>query len=426
MVASLLERRWRVLGRGAPLLYDQPLELVSGHGVWLVGADGRRYLDTYNNVPILGHGHPEVVQAIATQAARLNVHSRYLHEGLVTYAERLCARLDGLDRVVLSCSGSEANELALRIARTLTGQRGILCTSNAYHGNTEAVDELSTTFRQGLPGSARVCAVPWPDSYRPLRGLQGAALLQAHLDAVRQAIAQLQHSGMGLAGMLVCPVFANEGLPVPMPGYLEGVARLVRQAGGLLIVDEVQAGFGRTGRLWGHQLSGITPDIVTLGKPMGNGYPVAGVVSRADLLDAFSARVPYFNTFAGTPVSCAAAMAVLDVLEREDLPGHVRALSPHVTQRLSALQASHPAVGDVRACGLFWALELIEPDGARVPAPGRARAVVNRMRQLGVLIGCVGQHGNVLKIRPPLVFQPGHADLLVDTLDQALQETRHA
>ncbi|MEO8298835.1 MAG: aspartate aminotransferase family protein [Burkholderiales bacterium] len=420
MTASLLERRLRVLGRGAPLFYDEPLQVVSGEGVWLLGADGRRYLDAYNNVPILGHCHPEVVQAIARQAGQLNVHTRYLHEGVVAYSERLSASFNGLDRVVLTCSGSEANELALRMARLVTGRQGILCSNNTYHGNTEAVDELSTTFRQGRPGSDRVRALTYPDSYRPLGGLGGEALLEAHLAEVREAIAHFQHNGMGLAGLLICPVFANEGLPEPLPGYLEGVAHLVSQAGGLLILDEVQAGFARTGRLWGHQHAGIAPDIVTLGKPMGNGHPVAGLVSRADIVDDFRERVMYFNTFAGNPVSCAAATAVLDVIEREDLAGHAGRLGREVTEALRGLMSRHPAIGDVRGRGMFWAVELIRPEGDRLPDPERAHAVVNWMRHHGVLISRLGQHDNVLKIRPPLAFQPEHARLLIDTLDQAL------
>ena len=422
----LLERRYRVIGRGAPLFYDTPLHVVRGEGVWLVDAHGRRYLDAYNNVPVVGHCHPRVVEAIAKQANVLNVHTRYLHENVVRYAERLTASFEDHDMAIFTCTGSEANDLSLRMARLLTGNEGIICSNNTYHGNTAAVDELSTTFSGGRPGSARVRAVPFPETYRPLRDLQGAELADAYVDEVRSCIEHFQQSGIGLAGMLVCPIFANEGLPDVPDGFLARAARLVREAGGLVIFDEVQAGFGRTGELWGHRRTGVVPDIVTLGKPMGNGHPIAGLVARAALVDAFRERVMYFNTFGGNPVSCAAALAVLDVIEGDNLTDHVRQLGPHVTAGMRRLMDVHECVGDVRAKGLFWAIELVKDRAARTPAPARAKAVVNRMRDHGVLISCLGAHGNVLKIRPPLPFASEHATLLLDALDRSLTETLDA
>ena len=423
---TLLERRYRVIGKGAPLFYDTPLHVVRGDGVWLHDADGRRYLDAYNNVPVVGHCHPRVVEAIARQASELNVHTRYLHENIVRYAERLTATFNGLDMAVFTCTGSEANDLALRMARQLTGREGIICTDNTYHGNTAAVDELSTTFSGGRTGSARVRAVPFPQAYRPLRGLHGAALADAYVDEVRACIEHFRNSGIGLAGMLVCPIFANEGLPDVPVGFLERATRLVREAGGIVIFDEVQSGFGRTGELWGHRHVGVAPDIVTLGKPMGNGHPIGGLVSRASIVNAFRDRVMYFNTFAGNPVASAAALAVLDVIEDEGLVEHVREVGPQVTQGLRDLMAVHEAIGDVRAMGLFWAVELVLDRAASTPAPDRARAVVNRMRDHGVLISRLGAHDNVLKIRPPLPFATPHATLLLETLDRSLAETRDA
>jgi 4-aminobutyrate aminotransferase-like enzyme len=262
----LLQRRLRVIGKDAPLFYDEPLHIVRGEGVWLFNAEGQRFLDAYNNVPVVGHCHPRVSAAIARQAGVLNVHTRYLHENVVRYAERLTATFEGQEMAVFTCTGSEANDLALRMARLLTGHEGIICSNNTYHGNTAAVDELSTTFTAGRPGSERVRAVPFPETYRPLRGLEGAALEDAYVDEVRASIADLQRRGLGVAGMLVCPIFANEGLPEVPAEFLARAAQLVRQAGGFVIFDEVQAGFGRTGDLWGHHLSGVVPDIVTLGK----------------------------------------------------------------------------------------------------------------------------------------------------------------
>jgi 4-aminobutyrate aminotransferase-like enzyme len=422
---SLLLRRHRVIGKDAPLFYDEPLHIVRGEGVWLFDAQGKRFLDAYNNVPVVGHCHPGVSKAVACQASALNVHTRYLHENVVRYAERLTASFEGQDMAVFTCTGSEANDLALRMARLLTGHEGIICSNNTYHGNTAAVDELSTTFTGGRPGSARVRAVPFPETYRPLRGLQGAALEDAYVDEVRSGIEDLQRSGLGVAGMLVCPIFANEGLPEAPAGFLARAAQLVREAGGFVIFDEVQAGFGRTGHLWGHQPSGVIPDIVTLGKPMGSGYPIAGVVSRAGIVNAFRERVMYFNTFSGSPVACAAALAVLDVIEEDGLIAHVRRVGPLMTRGLRDLMGVHEGVGDVRAKGMFWAVELVGDRDAKTPAAARARTVVNRMRHHGVLISRLGQHDNVLKIRPPLIFNEQHVQLLLDALDRSLTKTAH-
>ena len=426
MNETLLERRRRVLGAGAPLFYDEPVHVVRAEGVWLYDAQGRRYLDAYNNVPVVGHCHPHVVQAVARQSAQLNVHSRYLHETVVRYAERLTAKFDALDAVIYTCTGSEANDLALRIARLLSGHEGIICSSNTYHGNTAAVDELSTTFRDGTTTTPRVRAVPYPDTYRPLRGLRGQALADAYVDEVRQAVEHFKRSDLGLAGMLVCPVFANEGLPEALPGYLARATQLVREAGGFVIFDEVQAGFARTGEFWGHRHAGVTPDIATLGKPMGGGYPIGAVVSTSSVINSFRDRVMYFNTFAGNPVACAAAEAVLDVIEREGLLDHVRRVATQVTGELRELMSHHEGIGEVRGLGLFWAIELVEDRASKAPDARRAREVVNRMRNKGVLISRLGRHDNVLKIRPPLPFATSHAALLLDALDRSLRETADA
>lgn len=426
MNQSLLERRYRVIGKGAPLFYEEPLHVVRGEGVWLFDVRGRRYLDAYNNVPVVGHCHPRVIEAIARQASELNVHTRYLHETVVRYAERLTAGFEAQDMAIFTCTGSEANDLALRMARTLTGNEGIICSNNTYHGNTAAVDELSTTFSGGRPGSARVRAVPFPDAYRPLRGLEGAALADAYVEEVRSCIDAFHRSGHGVAGMLVCPIFANEGLPDVPAGFLGRAAQLVRDAGGFIIFDEVQAGFGRTGRLWGHQQACVIPDIVTLGKPMGNGHPIGGVISRSEIVNGFRDRVMYFNTFGGNPVACAAALAVLDVIEEEDLIAHVRRMSLDMTAGLRDLMVAHEGIGDVRARGTFWAVELVKDRAAKTPDPDRAKAVVNRMRHHGVLISRLGAHDNVLKIRPPLPFAAEHGKLLLEALNRGLTEAHDA
>lgn len=419
--SELLERRYRVLGKHSPLFYDNPLHLVRGEGVWLFDADGRRYLDVYNNVPHVGHCHPQVVEAIARQAATLNVHTRYLHDNIVDYAERLTATFDAsLSTVMLACSGSEANELALRMARHCTGATGVIVTDCAYHGNTEAVAELGTAFMPEARNTRRVRSIPVPDSYRALNGLEGAALADAYAGEVQKAIDAFTADGLGVAGILFCPDFANEGLITVAPGFMEKAIGLVRDAGGLFIADEVQAGFGRSGRhMWAHQWFDVVPDIVTLGKPMGNGHPISGVVARADLIDTFGAASMYFNTFAGNPVSCAAATAVLDVLEQEELPLNAIDSGAYIVDGLRKLQQKYDLIGDVRSLGMFFALDLVRDHDSKEPAVSETRRLVNDMRERGVLLSKIGRHDSILKMRPPMPFYREHADLLLQTLDDA-------
>jgi 4-aminobutyrate aminotransferase-like enzyme len=421
-VKALIERRNRLLGVNAPLFYDNPVHIVRGEGVWLFDAQGRRYLDVYNNVPHVGHCHPQVVEALCRQAGKLNVHTRYLDETILDYAERLTATFDeSLSMAVFTCTGSEANEVALQMARNWTGGAGIICTNFAYHGNTTAVWELGTVFSGGVSTSPRVRAVAPPDSYRGIDGLEGAALAEAYAAEVKQAIDSFTAAGIKLAGMLVCPLFSAEGLPVVPPGYLARAVAQVRDAGGLFISDEVQAGFGRSGsRMWGHELHGVVPDIVTMGKPMGNGHPLAGVVARADILNAFRDRVMYFNTFGGNPVSCAVGMAVLDVMERERLQENARAVGAYVIEGLKKLQEKHDLIGDVRGAGLFFGVELVVDRSSKEPATSVTRQIVNSMRERGVLISRIGAFDNVLKMRPPMPFSREHADLLLSSLDECL------
>ena len=418
---SIIERRDRVLGPGNPLFYDNPLHLVRGEGVWLFDAHGERYLDCYNNVPCVGHCHPKVVEAICQQTGRLNTHTRYLHETILDYAERLLGKFDAsLNRLAMACTGSEANDLAMRIARHHTGAEGFICTNATYHGNTTAVGQFSDIYEPVGGYAPNVRRVAWPDSYRAPAGLAGEALGRHYAEAVREAVRSLVDDGTGVAAYIACPLFANEGLPDVPPGYLALAAQHVRDAGGLVIADEVQAGFGRSGRWWGHEGAGVVPDIVTLGKPMGAGYPVAGVVTRAELMDPFREREMYFNTFAGNPVACAAALAVLDVLEGEGLVSNAQAVGSEVAARLETLADRHPVVGDVRAVGLFFAVELVKDRDDRTPDGDAARRVVNGMRDRGVLISRIGAHNNVLKMRPPLSFSQENGDLLVSTLDEVL------
>lgn len=421
---QLLHRRYRVLGKHSPLFYQQPLHLVRGEGVWVYDSEGRKYLDVYNNVPHVGHCHPHVVEAIARQAATLNTHTRYLHENIIEYAERLTAKFDdSLSMAMLACTGSEANEVALRMARQHTGGQGIIVTDCAYHGNTEAVAELGTAFMPEAAASKRVRAVPIPDTYRGLAGAPHESLADAYADAVKAAIDDFTTRGVKLAGMLICPDFANEGLLYPPPDYVAKAMAHVRAAGGLYIADEVQGGFGRTGRhWWSHEAEGVIPDIATLGKPMGNGHPISAVVARAELIDEFGEWGMYFNTFGGNPVSCAAALAVLDVLERERLLQNAVTTGDYTAAGLRELQTQYELIGEVRHKGLFFAVELVTDRGGKNPAAEAAGRLINAMCARGVLISRNGKYDNILKMRPPMPFTTEHADLLLAALKDCLDE----
>ena len=419
---DLLARRYRLLGKHSPLFYDKPLHLVRGKGVWLFDANGKRYLDAYNNVPVVGHCNPQVLEALTRQASTLNIHTRYLHDNIVNYAERLTATFDDtLSMAMFACTGSEANEIALRMARHCTGGMGIIVTDFAYHGNTTAVAELGTGFMPEASNAKNVRAIPIPDSYRGLHGLQGTALAQAYADEVQQAIDSFAAAGIQLAGILVCPEFANEGLLNVPPGFMEMAVERVRRAGGLYIADEVQGGFARTGtHMWSHQWDQVTPDIVTLGKPMGNGHPISGVIARAELINEFGRTAMYFNTFGGNPVSCAVGLAVLNEIEHNNLLEQVTQVGSYVASGLRKLQEKYELIGEVRDRGLFFGLELVTDRQTKEPAGAEAKRLVNAMRDRGVLISKIGRFDNILKIRPPLVFNREHGDFLLATLDDAL------
>ena len=420
----LLQRRRDILGSGTPLFYDEPLHLVRGEGVWVYDTQDRRYLDVYNNVPHVGHCHPHVVEAVSRQIATFNLNTRYLHENVVRYGERLAATTS-YDKagVFFTCTGTESNELALRMARHLTGGTGILASSFNYHGNSAVLASLCTAFPvpERFPDFARLIDVPEP--YRE-RGERSDAELAGHyLDQARAAIASLQESGVKLAALLIDPSFANEGLPEFVPGYLTGLVELVRKAGGIVIADEVQSGFGRTGEaMWAHQLHGIVPEIVTTGKPMGNGFPIGSVMAPYETIDDFGRRANYFNTFGGNPVATAAGAAVLDVIEQEALVANAAATGAYVRAALDRLMGGYEVIGNVRSRGMFFGLELVEDRACKSPAPDLAKRIVNRMKDKGVLVSRIGRHDNILKMRPAMVFKPAHADVLVGALEETLAE----
>ncbi len=419
---ALIARRERLLGRNMSLFYQDPVHLVRGEGVWLWDADGRRYLDCYNNVPHVGHCHPRVVEAIARQASTLNTHTRYLHEGILDYVERLTATFDdSLDTAILTCTGSEANDVALRMAQAVTGRTGVIATDHTYHGNTTAVSQLSTRMPPVGGFGGHVRHVPAPDSYRPLGGAPGEAFAEAFAAEVEKAIASLQESPHGFSALIICPYFANEGFPELPSGFLDKAIAAVRKAGGLVIADEVQPGFGRLGtHMWGHQRAGFVPDVVTLGKPMGNGHPIGGVVANADTLNAFRKAFRYFNTFGGNPVSCAAASAVLDVIEDEGLIDNAREVGSYARAGLENLAEKHDIIGDIRGSGLFFGAELVLDKNEKTPATDLATKVINDMRERGILMGKLGIHQCATKIRPPMPFSKDNAALMLSALNDVL------
>lgn len=415
---NLIERRKQVLGRHVTTFYDEPFAPVRGEGVWLFDADGKRYLDCYNNVPHVGHCHPKVVEAISKQAATLNVHTRYVHEGVVSYGEKLASKFDhDLSTMIMVNSGSEANDIALRMAQAVNGNTGVIGTDNTYHGNTAAVSQLNTT-KVPVGGYAdHVRKVPAPDNLNPVGGSR-AWQAQAFAAGVKTAIAELQAAGHGVSALIVCPYFANEGFPTLERGFLDQAIAAVRRAGGLIISDEVQPGFGRIGtHWWGHEKLGFVPDIVTVGKPMANGHPVAAVVTGQNVLEAFQDVFKYFNTFGGNPVSAAAAMATMNVIEDEGLVENARVVGDYAVGELKGLASKHDLIADARGSGLFFGAELVR-DGK--PASDICLGVVNEMRNNGVLLSTVGRFDNTLKVRPPCVFSRENVDQLVDVMDQAI------
>jgi len=423
---ELMARRDRALGTGAPLFYNAPLHIVRGDGVYLYDADGREYVDMYNNVPCVGHANPHVVEAMRRQQSTLNVHSRYLHEGIVEFAERLTALYGPpIESVIVSCSGTEAVEVALRMARVATGKGGIVCTNATYHGNSEAVGKL-TRLAAGQNSVHDVRSFPFPEKFRPIvAGATEAELADAYLARLGEAIRSLEESGVGFAGLIVCSILANEGLPDIPSGFMARAAEMVRAAGGLMIADEVQAGYCRTGNWWGYEVSGFRPDIIVTGKPMGNGLPLAATAASKALVDEFRARTRYFNTFASSPLQAAVGMAVLDVIERDGLRQNVATVGAALKKALVARKADCPWIGDVRGHGLFIGIEVVKDDAARTPDQELTVDIVNRLKDKGFLTSNAGVFRNTVKIRPPLVFKSQHAEAFLAAFDEMAFEIRH-
>lgn len=421
--AEIVARRQEHLGPSLSIAYRRPLTIVRGFRQFLYDVDGQPFLDAVNNVPHVGHAHPKVVAAAARQDAVLNTNTRYLHDNIVRYAERLTATLpEELQVCFFVCSGSEANELALRMARAHTGKRDVVTLDGAYHGNTSQLVDLSPYKHDGPGGSG---APPWvhvariPDPYRgPYKSADGDAA-SLYADDVARCCAQAD----GVAAFIAEPLLGCGGQIVPPDGYLPRAFEHVRAAGGVCIADEVQVGFGRVGsHFWAFEAMGAVPDIVTLGKPIGNGYPMAAVITTRAIADSFANGMEYFNTFGGNPVAGAVGAAVMDVIEEEGLQANARVVGARLLDGLRALLARHQLVGDVRGLGLYVGAELVRDRNTLQPAADEASYVINRLRDHGILMSTDGPLHNVLKIKPPMCFSADDADRLLETLDAILGE----
>ena len=414
-IRDLVARRYRSFGGSSYLLYNEPLHVVRASGVFLYAQDGTPYLDAYNNVPSVGHCHPHVVEAMSRQAALLNTNTRYLYDIIYDYAERLLATYPAaLGNVAFTCTGSESSDLALRIARSATGGQGIVVTRNAYHGNTTAVAAISPSTGADVPIGIDVRTVAPPAfGNKPTR-----KRIAQFAEDVAAAFADLKRPGIRPAAFICDSIFASDGIYADPPGFLVQAAGAARAAGALYVADEVQPGFGRTGsHMWGFQRHGVEPDLVILGKPMGNGLPVAGVVAKPDILAAFSKSSGYFNTFGGSPVAAATGLAVLEVIENEGLMENASRVGAYLSGGIRKLAATHGKISDVRGAGLYVGVEF--RDAAGQPDPHTAQFVVNDLRRQHVLIGTSGT-GHILKIRPPLCFSTDHADQMLAAMANAL------
>jgi len=403
----------------SPLFYKEPINLESGEGVWLYDKSGKKYLDVYNNVPVAGHCHPRIVASLTDQASKLNVHSRYVSDVVVDYSEKLISlHSDNLSKLQMACSGTEAVEVAIKMARIYTGGQGIICSNATYHGNSHE------TFRMTIgPFEPEFRRVTYPESYRPIKeGLLEEDLCALYIKEVEKQIEGFNQDGIKFAGLIFCSIFANEGLPDFPKDYLSKVSKLVRDSGGVVILDEVQAGFGRTGTWWGYELSNVRPDIAVMGKPMGSGLPVSGVVTTEEISDSFHKKAFYFNTTAATPLQAAVGGTVIDIIQDEGLIENAEKIGGYLKAELLKIKDDFDYLGDIRGPGLFIGLDIVDNKEDKNPDREKAIKIVEILKSRGVLISNAGQYRNVLKLRPPLVFDSSHADFLLDELRASFKE----
>ena len=417
-MSKLGNKRTQFMGE-SPLFYKEPIYLEKGEGVWLYDKAGKKYLDVYNNVPVAGHCHPRIIASLTDQASKLNVHSRYISDVVVNYSEKLASlHSNNLSKLQMACSGTEAVEIAIKMARIHTGGQGIICSNATYHGNSHE------TFRMTIgPFEPEFRRVTYPESYRPIEeGLSQEELCTLYLKEVEKQIEGFSQDGIKFAGLIFCSLFANEGLPDFPKDYLTKVSKLVRDSGGVLILDEVQAGFGRTGTWWGYQLSNVSPDIAVMGKPMGSGLPVSGVIATEEISNTFHEKAFYFNTTAATPLQAAVAGTVIDIIQDEGLIENAEKIGGYLKTELLKIKDDFDYLGDVRGPGLFIGLDIVDNKEDKNPDKEKAIKIVEILKSKGVLISNAGQYRNVLKLRPPLVFDLDNAKLLLETLNQAFRE----
>ena len=415
---SLVERR-AVLGPCYRLFYQKPLHLVRGKGTRLFDADGVEYLDMYNNIPSMGHSNPAITEAVTKQLQLLNTHTRYVHENILDYAEDLLSTMpDEINRIMFMCSGSEANDLAVRCAQLYTGGEGIIVTGEAYHGNTALISGLSPSIGKSVAMSRTMRMIPSPDTFRLETDDLGAWMCEQ----ISLQIQDMRRHGIKFAGVLFDGIFSSDGVIPGTPGFLKPVVDLVHREGGVYIADEVQPGFCRTGdAFWGFARHGIVPDIVTMGKPMANGIPCSAMAIKGEVLDAFAQNNPYFNTFAGNPVSMAAAQAVLTYVRENDILEHTRIMGEKLRSAMSDVATRHPQLADVRGAGLFTGVEVVRPGTKEADRPF-AVSLIEKLRENHVLISLCGPYGNVLKVRPPLVFDDSDLDMFASALETSLTQ----
>lgn len=420
---AAIERRTRLLGPAYRLFYQQPVDVSRGRGVRLYDRNGNEYLDAYNNVVSVGHAHPRVADAVNNQMRTLCTHTRYIQDGILDYAEQLLStfggRISEQGHMMFTCTGSEANDLALRIARHYTGRQGVIITAEAYHGNSFLTAGISPSLGGHSPLGQWVRRVPAPDSYRLSRAEMGRRMAEE----VAAQIAELQRYGEGLAAFIADSVFSSDGIYTDPADLLAPVAEVVRAAGGLFIADEVQSGFARTGdKLWGFQRHGLDPDIITLGKPMGNGYPVAAVAVTHEAVERFGRDQRYFNTFGGNSVAIAAAQATFDVIRDERLQENASRVGTFLRAGFRELARRYPQIGDVRGAGLYIGVEMVGDPERKTPDAPLAAAIVNGLRERRVLISATGYSANILKIRPPLVFSQADGEQLLGETEAVLAQ----
>lgn len=409
-----IQRRNNVLGPGYTLIYKEPVEFVSGHGAHLIDRDGNDYLDAYNNVPCVGHAHPHVAEAVSRQMAVVNTNTRYVQEALVDYAERLLSTFpEELSKLSIACSGSEANDLAVRVARFHTGGEGIIVTRWAYHGLTREVASFSPTLGAGSPLGPNVRFIDAPD---PRLVAPGSTLDEHMRQQVRGAIDDLERHGYRLAALITDCAHSSDGIFTDPPGYMQAVVEEVHAAGGVYIADEVQSGFARLGdSMWGFSRHGVLPDIVTMGKPMGNGLPISGVVFRPEVCEEFGRNVRYFNTFGGSSVPVAAGAAVLDVFEKENVQQRVLDNGNALRTGLREITKDSPYIAEVRGAGLYVGVEIVKDRETLEPDRELAEDVINDLRDRRILISGTGTSANTLKIRPPLAFDSADVTRFLET-----------